>query len=127
MKLHDIEDAFKGQFVWDRKGTKLMQTNHEVEGSEDTALIIFCGLSEMHGFGVEETAEYLSVEEWEYYRLLRLFRSKMSAASERIRDGKWDTEINDLVQKVWTKSQLVQNVLRHKWKSWLNLGDLPSV
>lgn len=127
MKLADIEQACKGNFVWDRAATiKIMQCNPEVESSPDTALIVFCGLSEMYGFEVKEVAPYLSIPKTEYFRLLRLFRLKMEAARRRRQKGEWDTEINDLVQKVYIKTRLLQNYLRLHSQGYFIMEDMPN-
>jgi hypothetical protein len=130
MKLSDIETSMRGNFVWDRNpdNMKILQTNAEVESSVDTALIVFCGLGEMYGFDAKDTAAYLSLTETEYYRLLRLYRKKMTEAQQRIARKQWDTEINDLVQKVWIKSKLLQNYLRLHWQQpYQPLSDLPNL
>lgn len=102
-----------------------MQTNSEIEASEDTAIIVFCGLSEMYGFDAEDTASHLAIEEWEYYRDLKQYRKKMDEAAKRLADNKWNIEINDLVQKVWIKSRLIQNRVDLCYRSRLNITDLP--
>src|ERR1051325_7731241 len=113
MRLQQIEDAFKGDFVWSKSKTetKILQCNAEIEGSTDTALIVFCGLSEMYGFESKQTARSIPLLENEYYRLLKIFRVKIMAAYERIKAGEWDNNKNDLVQKIWTKTRLIQNKL----------------
>lgn len=128
MKLSDIEDALKGNFVWAKSDadTKIHQTNPEVEGSPDTALIVFCGLAEMYGYDGKEIARHLSIEVDEYYRLNNLYRKKMKAAHERMDRNKWDIEINDLVQKVYIKSKLVQNKLRIYNAPFIKLEELPN-
>jgi hypothetical protein len=130
MKLTFLEDACQGNFVWDKSpdNTKVMQCNPEVEASPDTALIVFCGLSEMYGFEARDVAAYLALTEAEYYRLLRLYRNKMAEAQARIAGGRWDIEINDLVQKVWIKSRLLQNYLRLRaQQSYHNLNWMPNI
>lgn len=130
MKLSDIEDALRGNFVWDNSpgNVKALQTNAEIEGSPYTALIVFCGLSEMYGFEAKETAAHLSLTEEDYYRLINLYRKKMAAAQRRIKREQWDIEINDLVQKVWIKSKLIQNFLRlRQQRTYTPLRDLPNI
>lgn len=109
MQLYHLEDAMMGQFIWAKKSEKIMQTNDEVEASPDTALVVFCGLSEMYGFSQEEVCDYLVVDQNEYFRYLKMFRGKMSDAYERMKIGEWDYEKQDMVQKVYIKSRLVHS------------------
>lgn len=104
-----------------------MQTNEEIEGSADTAAIIFCGLAEMYGFQAIDAIEHLALEKWEYYRFLKMYRAKMMEATIRIRREEWDIERNDLVQKVWIKTQLVRNRINLSPASRVRLDDLPNI
>lgn len=130
MRLSHIEEACTGQFVWSNSSPsgKILQTNPEIEGgSTDTALIVFVGLSEMYGFKHTAVAEYLAIEPTEYYRLLRVYRQKMEQAHERINAKQWDIEKNDLTQKVWIKTKLLQNRLRLQDRDYSLLSDLPNI
>ena len=73
-KLDHLHQCMRPQFIWDRNGGKLLQTNEQYEGSKDIARMIFVGLADIYGFHAGDIQDYLDMEYGSYRTKLQDFR-----------------------------------------------------
>ena len=74
MTLEQIEKCVRPQFIWDRSGLKLLQTDETMEGSKDVGRVIFVGLTDMYGISRNDVQDYLDMSYDVYRNCLTRFR-----------------------------------------------------
>lgn len=75
IKLKDIEDCIRPNFILARNNTKILATTEEHENSKEIARIVFVGISEIYGHKMADVCEYLEIDYNEYRQKLQLFRA----------------------------------------------------
>jgi hypothetical protein len=109
MKLENLERVMKAQFVWHRDPLKPMQTNELIEGSKDTARIVFVGIANMYGFYVADICQYLDIMHDSYVEKLTLFR-------DVYRDGYKGRHLSRDKARIYRKIRLVLNAIQSETK-----------
>lgn len=114
----------KAQFIWDRSGLKILQTNEAFEGSKDLARTIFVGLADMYGFQPADVQDYLEMQYDSYRNKLATFKRNWKEALRRVEAGEMDL-IDDPVKKFYHKCGLCLNAIRWQYKHnpYLKLED----
>lgn len=123
-RLEHLQECMRSQFIWDRSGAKLMQTNEAFEGSKDLARMIFVGLADMYGFQPADVQIYLDMEYDSYRNKLATFKRNWKEVLRRI-DTKEMYVIDDPVKKFYHKVGLCLNSIRWKYRHnpFLKLED----
>lgn len=115
IKLKELEEVMRPQFIWDKEGLKPLQTNEDYEGNKELARTIFVGLADMYGFDSESIMNYLDCGYDSYRHKLMQFR-------EYYREGKKRESIGvlksyeDAITKFYVKVCLSLNAIRSKTK-----------
>lgn len=115
-KLKQLEEAMKGQFIWDKSGNKKLQVDEEFEGAKDLARMIFVGIADMNGFDSRQVMDYLDMEYESHRHKLSQFKSYYKEAIYRDNRG---TLLNneDTVKKVFIKTCLTLNSIKFKYNA----------
>lgn len=118
MTLEQIEKCIRPQFIWDRSGLKLLQTDETMEGSKDIGRVIFVGLTDMYGISRNDVQDYLDMSYDVYRNCLSKFRDSYKAACRREKGEK----------RFGVKVGLCLNAIRynHNTTPFLNLTDYVS-
>jgi hypothetical protein len=74
IKLKEIEQVMKPNFIWNRSGLKPLQVNEEYEGNKELARTIFVGIADMYGFKSDDICDYLDCGYDSYRHKLSQFR-----------------------------------------------------
>jgi len=115
-KLKQLEEAMKGQFIWDKTATKKLQVDEEVEGAKDLARMIFVGIADMYGFESRQVMDFLDMEYESHRHKLSQFKSHYKEAIQReARGSLMLTE--DTVKKVYIKSSLCLNSIGFRYRT----------
>lgn len=115
IRLTELEQAMKAQFIWDREGLKPLQLNEEYEGNKELARTIFVGLADMFGFDSSDVMTYLDCGYDSYRHKLMQFRDYYRIGRKRFEDGTLRS-YEDAVTKMYVKVGLCLNVIRYKTK-----------
>ncbi len=115
MNLEQIEKSMRPQFIWDREGLKLLQTDENMEGSKDVGRIIFVGLTDMYGIAQKDVREYLDLSYDVYRHCLTEFRERYKSYLNRDGNNK----------RFGNKVGLCLNAIKFNYntKPFLNLTD----
>lgn len=111
IKLIEIEQIMKPQFVWDRNGQKYLQVNEEYEGNKELARTIFVGLADMYGFDGGDVMSHLDMGYDSYRHKLMHFREYYKEGLRRSNDGTL-YESDDNVKKFYIKTCMCLNAIR---------------
>lgn len=124
IRLNDIEDVMRGQFVWDRDGLKPMQVNEEYEGNKELARTVFVGLADMYGYDATEVMNYIDCGYDSYRHKISVFRESYKTGKQRDEDGVLRS-FEDSINKVYIKTCLCLNAIRYKTRRnpYLKLED----
>lgn len=124
IRLNDIEDVMRGQFVWDRDGLKPMQVNEEYENNKELARTVFVGLADMYGYDAIEVMNYIDCGYDSYRHKISVFRESYKTGKQRDEDGVLRS-FEDSINKVYIKTCLCLNAIRYKTKRnpYLKLED----
>lgn len=124
VRLEHLEKAIRPQFVWDRNGLKVLQTNEEYEGAKDLARMIFVGLADMLGFEQSAVMEYLDMEYESHRNKIQTFRSNYREALQRQHNNTMDLR-DDNIKKFYVKVWLCLNAIRFQTRDsfYLNIQD----
>lgn len=124
IRLNDIEDVMRGQFVWDREGLKPMQVNEEYENNKELARTVFVGLADMYGYDATEVMNYIDCGYDSYRHKISVFRESYKTGKQRDEDGVLRS-FEDSINKVYIKTCLCLNAIRYKTKRnpYLKLED----
>lgn len=124
IRLNDIEDVMRAQFVWDRTGLKPLQVNEEYEGNKELARTVFVGLADMYGFEANDVMSYIDCGYDSYRHKISMFRENYKAGKQRDDDGLLRA-FEDAINKVYVKTCLCLNAIRYKTKRnpYLKLED----
>lgn len=116
IRLEQLEKSMRAQFVWDRTGLKVLQTNEEYEGAKDLARLVFVGLADMLGFDSQSVMGYLDMEYDSHRNKIQTFRSNYREALKRDAEGNVFL-IEDPIKKFYMKVALCMNSIRFQTKS----------
>jgi len=111
IKLIEIEQVMKPQFVWDREGQKYMQVYEEIEGNKELARTIFVGLADMYGFDGGDVMNHLDMGYDSYRNKLMQFREYYKEGHRRLNEGTL-YESEDNVRKFYIKVGMCLNAIR---------------
>lgn len=115
VRLSELEKLMKPQFIWDRSGSKILQTSETYEGAKDLARMIFVGIADMHGFSSSTTQNYLDMTYDSYRNKIQQFRANLRECNRRKEEGSIDV-IEDNVKRFHLKLSLCMNAIRHTYK-----------
>ena len=115
VRLAELEKLMKPQFIWDRSGSKLLQTSETYEGAKDLARMIFVGLADMNGFESPRVQEYLDMTYDSHRNKIQQFRSLLRESQHRV-DNETIYLIDDTVKKFYLKVSLCLNAIKHTYK-----------
>lgn len=115
IKLIELEQAMKGQFVWDREGLKPLQLNEEYEGNKELARTIFVGLADMYGFDSSDVMNHIDCGYDSYRYKLMQFRDYYKMGKKREEEGTLRAN-EDAVTKFYVKVSLCLNAIRFQTK-----------
>ena len=111
IKLIEIEQIMKPQFVWDKKGQKYMQVDEEYEGNKELARTIFVGLADMYGFDGSDVMAHIDMGYDSYRHKLMQFREYYREGHRRKTDGTlYDSDDN--VRKFYIKVGMCLNAIK---------------
>ena len=115
MTLEEIEKCMRPQFIWDRSGLKLMQTDEAMEGSKEVGRLIFVGISDMYGMSRKDVQDYLDMSYDAYRNTLTKFR-------ELYGDSQRQKSTN---KRFGIKTGLCLNAIRNTYNTtpFINLTD----
>ncbi len=116
VRLEQLEKCMRPQFVWDRNGLKVLQTDEEYEGAKDLARLVFVGLADMLGFDAQDVMSYLDMEYESHRNKIQTFRSNYREALRRDRDGRVFL-VEDPIKKFYLKVCLCLNSIQHATKN----------
>lgn len=124
IRLNDIEEIMRAQFVWDRKGLKPMQVNEEYEGNKELARTVFVGLADMYGFDANEVMNYIDCGYDSYRHKITVFREDYKIGRKRDEAGTLRS-FEDSTNKLYVKTCLCLNAIRYKTRRnpYLKLED----
>jgi hypothetical protein len=111
IKLREIEEVMKPNFIWDREGLKPMQVKEDYEGNKDLARTIFVGLADMYGFNATDVMNYIDCGYDSYRHKLMQFREYYKIGKKRESLGTLRT-YDDAVTKFYVKVGLCLNAIR---------------
>lgn len=124
VRLENLEKAMRPQFVWDRQGLKVLQTDEEYEGAKDLARLVFVGLADMLGFESSSVMEYLDMEYESHRNKVQAFRSNYREALRRVERG--TIYLNeDPVKRFYMKVWLCLNAIKYQTRNpfYVNIED----
>lgn len=113
IRLQELEEAMKGQFVFDKKAYKRMQVLEDYEGNKDLARNVFVGLADMLGFDAGQIMDHLDMGYDSYRNKLMQFREYYRIGKARELDGSLK-ESDDAIKKFYVKVGLCLNSIRTK-------------
>lgn len=116
VRLEQLEKCMRPQFVWDRNGLKVLQTDEEYEGAKDLARLVFVGLADMLGFDAQDVMSYLDMEYESHRNKIQAFRSNYREALRREKQGRIFL-VEDPIKKFYLKVGLCLNSIQHATKS----------
>lgn len=111
IKLYELENVMKGQFVWSKKGNKKLETDEQMEGGKDLARDVFVGLSDVYGFDASDVCDYLDMGYDSYRHKLMYFREAYREGKRRQDAGELFFH-NDRVTRIFVKISLCMNAIR---------------
>lgn len=124
VRLEHLEKAIRPQFVWDRAGLKVLQTNEEYEGAKDLARLVFVGLADMLGFESNTVMDYLDMEYESHRNKIQTFRSNYREALRRVNN---DTIylLDDPIKRFYMKVWLCLNAIKYQTRDsfYVNIED----
>lgn len=121
LKLTQIEEAMRPNFIFDREGLKPLQLDEEIEGSKDLARTIFVGIADMNGHQHSDVMAFLEMGYDSYRTKIQQFRQHWRDAHRRVDEGT-QYLIEDPVKKFYVKTGLTLNYIRWKYNSeYVNL------
>jgi hypothetical protein len=125
IRLNEIEQVMKSQFVWDREGLKPMQVDEEYEGNKELARTVFVGLADMYGFEATEVMQYIDCGYDSYRHKISQFRESYKIGRERDDAGQLKS-FDDSINKLYIKTCLCLNSIKHKTQRnpYLKLEEL---
>ena len=115
IKLNEIEEIMKPNFIWDRQGLKPLQINEEYEGNKELARTIFVGIADMYGFDGTDVMNFLDCGYDSYRHKLMQFREYYKIGKKREDDGTLKA-YEDAATKMYIKTCLCLNAIRYKTK-----------
>lgn len=115
IRLEEIENFMKPQFVWDRSGRKRLQVNEEVEGNLELARTIFVGIADMYGFSQGDVMDHLDCGYDSYRNKLMQFRSVWIEGRKRQHDNVL-YDFSDSVSRMYIKTCLCLNAIKYAYK-----------
>ena len=115
VRLEELEKCMRPQFVWDRNGLKVLQTDEEYEGAKDLARLVFVGLADMLGFDSPSVMGYLDMEYESHRNKIQTFRSNYREALRREKEGNVFL-VEDPIKKFYLKVGLCLNSIQHNTK-----------
>lgn len=113
IKLKELEEVMKPQFIWDKEGLKPLQLNEDYEGNKELARTIFVGLADMYGFDSADVMNYLDCGYDSYRHKLMQFREYYKEGKKRESLGILRS-YQDAVTKFYVKVGLCLNAIRIK-------------
>jgi hypothetical protein len=116
IRLKQLEDVMRPNFIWMKDGQKILQTLEEIEGAKDLGRMIFVGLAEMHGFDSVEVQKYLDMSYDSYRHKIQQFRENWKQALRRVNDGTIYL-IEDPIKKFYLKVSLCLNAIYWQYKT----------
>jgi hypothetical protein len=126
IRLNEIEEIMRPNFIWDRQGLKPLQVNEDYEGNKELARTVFVGLADMYGFDASDVMTYLDCGYDSYRHKLAQFREyyKIGFANKESLDA-----IDDAVRKFYIKVNLCLNAIKFttrrnpyvKFEDYINL------
>ena len=124
IKLKEIEEVMRPQFVWAKDSQKYMQCNEEYEGNKDLARAIFVGISDMYGFDATDVMSYLEMGYDSYRHKLTQFREYYREGKRR-EEEKILYDQDDAIKKFYIKIRLVLNCIATKTRRspYLKMDD----
>jgi len=128
IRLKEIEEVMRPQFVWDRGSQKYMQCNEEYEGNKDLARSIFVGISDMYGFDATNVMDYLDMGYDSYRHKLSQFREYYREGKRRDDEGIL-FDMDDAIKKFYIKVSLVLNSIKTKTQRnpYLKMDDYVNI
>ena len=115
IKLREIEEVMKPNFIWDKNALKPLQLNETYEGNKDLARTIFVGIADMYGFSATDVMEYIDCGYDSYRHKLMQFREYYKSGKKRDEVGAITT-YDDAITKFFVKVGLCLNSIRIKTK-----------
>lgn len=124
IKLNEIEEVMRPNFIWDRNGLKPLQLNEEYEVNKELARTIFVGIADMYGFDATDVMNYLDCGYDSYRHKLMQFREYYKIGKKRDDESSLRV-IDDAATKLYIKTCLCLNNIRYKTKRnpYLKLED----
>jgi hypothetical protein len=112
VRLNEIEKLMKPQFIWDRAGSKILQTSETYEGAKDLARMIFVGIADMNGFDASNVQDYLDMTYDSHRNKIQQFRANLRESKRRVDEGSIFI-IEDSIKKFYLKVSLCLNAIKH--------------
>lgn len=107
IKLREIEEYMRPNFIWDRNGLKPLQVKEDFEGNKELARTIFVGIADMYGFDASDVMIHLDCGYDSYRHKLMQFRESYK---EGMRN---DIDILDTsTRKIYVKTNLILNAVK---------------
>lgn len=111
IRLNEIEEIMRPNFIWDRDGLKPMQVKEDFEGNKELARTVFVGLADMFGFDQVDVMNYIDCGYDSYRHKLMQFREYYKEGRARDEEGLLKT-YDDAVTKMYVKIRLCLNAIR---------------
>ena len=115
IKLIELEQAMRPNFIWDRNALKPLQLNEEYEANKDMARTIFVGIADMYGFDATDIMSYVDCGYDSYRHKLMQFREYYKVGKKRDRDG-IIRDLEDAISRFYIKTNLCLNAIRFNTK-----------
>lgn len=115
IRLQELEQVMKSQFVWNKDTSKRLETDEATEGSKDLARNIFVGLSNVYGFEASDVCEYLDMGYDSYRHKLSMFREYYKEGKQQEMSGTISM-LDERVRRFYTKVCLCMNAIRTHMK-----------
>ena len=124
MELYQLENAIRKQCIWDHSSPRRLQTNPEYEMKADLGMILFVGIAEMYGFDGEDILNYIDLHPDIYKKRKATFIRAHQEVQRRIAMD--EPTVNDFRNKIYVKTNLVQNYIRLHYNNegFLSYQDL---
>lgn len=107
-----------------------LHTDEEIEGTDNLALIVFCGVALMYGFEPDDVIAHLEVESWQYRRYIKSFEQLQKDAVRILvaeKKGGGKLHPHSRPGKLYIKTNLVKNYINLNYpEGRLRLSDLPN-
>lgn len=126
IRISEIEEIMRPNFVWDRAGLKPLQVNEYYEKNKELARIVFVGLCDMYGIDSSDAIDYLDCGYESYRHKISLFREGYKEGLRRKETGE---HYDDTQNKIYNKTCMCLNAIAFKYKrnQYIKIADYINV